>query len=332
MALAQGLRQDSYAWTKADRDQGTQPKHSISTLERIIGSGDLRGQLEAFLLTCKVEGFTEQTIDGYRLKLSLLVRFLNSLGITNPQQVNINHIRLFILEKQKTVNGVSINTIFRHIRRWFNWMVEEGILPVSPMAGMKAPRIPKTIIQPFQPEHIKALLAVCDSSFVGTRNKALVLTFYDTGLRLFEMVSIKLSDIDLERGCIKVWGKGAKERLVGLGKTSQKAIYRYLLMRHDTNPYLWITEERDKPLKRFGVVILIRRMGVRANLQGVRCSPHTFRHAFGTNSLKNGASVFEVQSLLGHSTLDMTRRYAATLNSEQSLVSHKRFSPADNIR
>jgi integrase/recombinase XerC len=323
----------SYAWVTANQRQVLQLNQDISVLERIIGRGDLAGQVDAFLLTCKVDGCSNETINGYRRKLSLFVRFLASLNISQPEQVTINHVRLFILEKQKTINGVSINTLFRAYRRWFNWMVKEHVLEVSPMAGMTTPKIPKAIIQPFKPEQIQAMLAMCDNSFLGVRNRAMVLTFYDSGLRLLEMSNVRLADIDVERGCIKVWGKGAKERVVGLGQLAQRAVYRYVAMRRDCLlPWLWVTDTKDNQLQSRGIETMIQCLGQRAGIQGVRCSPHTFRHSFATTALKNGASVFEVQSLLGHSTSDMTRRYTATLNSEQAVINHKRFSPADNLK
>ena len=81
-----------------------------------------------------------------------------------------------------------------------------------------------------------------------------------------------------------------------------------------------------------GIQIMIKRLGRRAGLRNVRCSPHTFRHTFGTQAIKNGANVFEVQALLGHSTLTMTRKYAATIDSEDAIKHHKNFSPVDRLK
>ena len=175
------------------------------------------------------------------------------------------------------------------------------------------------------------MLSLCDESrFLGIRNRAIILTFVDTGLRLSEMAGIQLKDIDFDRELIKVMGKGAKERVVGIGKGTQKSVLKYLLIRRDSYPCLWVTEE-GKPMQARGIQIMIRRLGKRAGLQNVRCSPHTFRHTFGTWSLLNGASEREVQSLLGHSSQRMTQQYTATINSEQAVVAHKRFSPIDRM-
>jgi integrase/recombinase XerC len=181
-------------------------------------------------------------------------------------------------------------------------------------------------------EQIRDLLLLCDENrFLGTRNKAIVLTLLDTGLRLTELANIQLANVDFDRETIKVMGKGAKERVVRIGKKTQKAILRYLLMRKDDHPCLWVTEER-RPLRAFGVQTMIKRLGRRAGISSVRCSAHTFRHTFATRALLNGAGEFEVQSLLGHEGLDMTRRYAASLRSEAAVAGHRRFSPVDNMK
>jgi integrase/recombinase XerC/integrase/recombinase XerD len=174
------------------------------------------------------------------------------------------------------------------------------------------------------------LLLYDENTFIGARNRAIILTLLDTGLRLSELANIQLNDIDFDREIIKVMGKGAKERVVGLGVKTQKALLHYLLMRKDNYPCLWLTEER-KPFRAEGIQIMIRRLGKRAGITSVRVSPHTFRHTFGTQLLQNGLGEFAVQSLLGHSTLTMTRRYVATLNSEQAVQGYRKFSPVDNL-
>ena len=227
--------------------------------------------------------------------------------------------------------SISIRTYYRHIKRFFNWLVEERALSVSPMASVKAPKVSKPLIVPFQESSLRRLLFLCDdSTFLGARNKAIILVLTDTGLRLKEIAEIQKSVIDFDRETIKVMGKGAKERVVRIGENTQRAILRYLLMRDDILPCLWVTEERH-PLTKWGIEIMIRKLGKRAELTNGRCSPHTFRHTFATDALENGAAEWEVQSLLGHETLEMTRRYTNTLRSQKAIIGHKRFGPVDRL-
>jgi len=317
--------------------QGTQIGR-VSELHQLIGCGDITAHLQAFLLSCRVDSLSPASLRDYKQKIGMFVVFCSSLGVTDPKQVTAASIRMFMLKLQETNAPVSVSDYYRCVKRFLNWMVEERVLKHNPMSTIRPPKVPQKIIVPFALEHIRRMLLLCDNdTFLGARNRAVVLAFLDTGLRLSEMAGIQLADVDFDRETIKVMGKGAKERVVRIGKTAQKALLRYLLMRRDDYPCLWVTEER-RPLTHWGIAQVIERLGKRAGIKGVRCSAHTFRHTFATRALINGAGEFEVQSLLGHNTLDMTRRYAASLRSEEAVVGHrgtkerKGFGPVDNMR
>lgn len=296
-----------------------------------LNDGNLTDHFKFFVLTCQVNNLSPRTIGDYSQKIGAFMSFLKGQGITQPGEITSNHIKLFLVGVQQRCQPSSVKDYYGCINRFFNWLVEEGIVPQSPMSRMKPPRIGRHVIQPFKPEQIVDLLTLCDNKFLGLRNRAIILTFLDTGLRLSELANIQLDDIDFDREIIKVMGKGAKERVVRIGRETQKAILKYLLRRNDNLPCLWVSEER-RPMKAVGIQIMIRRLGERAGLHNVRCSPHTFRHTFGTSAIKNGANIFEVQALLGHSTLTMTRKYAATIDSEEAIKHHRAFSPVDRLR
>jgi integrase/recombinase XerC len=304
----------------------------LSGLHHLTGRNSLVRHLQGFLLSCRVDGLSPRTLDDYEYKIGAFVVFCSGLGVDDPRRVTASEVRQFLLKLQDKGAPASVAGYYKSVKRFFNWLVEENILDRSPTARIRPPRVPQKVVVPFRPEHIKLLLLLCDDrTFVGARNKALVLAFLDTGLRLSEMAGIQLADIDFDRETVKVMGKGAKERVVRIGKTAQKALLRYLLMRRDDHPCLWVSEER-RPLTHWGIAQVIDVLGKRAGIGDVRCSAHTFRHTFATRALLNGAGEFEVQSLLGHAKLDMTRRYAASLRSEEAVVGHRRFSPVDNMR
>lgn len=291
----------------------------------------LEGCLKIFLLTCQVNNLSPRSIADYSQKISAFVRFCQREGIAEPKEVNANHVRFFLLAVQQRCKPVSVHDYYGTIKRFFNWLVEEEIIEQNPMVRMHPPKVPKELVKPFNPQDIGNLLALCDGSFLGARNRAIILTFLDTGLRLSELASIQLQDMHLDQETIVVMGKGAKERMVRIGKETQKAILKYLLQRKDDLPCLWVTEER-RALHWEGVQIMVRRLGKRAGLMGVRCSPHTFRHSFATMALKRGANVFYVQALLGHQTLTMTKKYAAMIDSEEAVKAHSQFSPVDHLK
>ena len=305
---------------------------ALSSTHLLTAQNDLYGQLQSFLLFAKVEGLSPATIRDYRYKINRFVQFSRSSGIIVPKDVTPPLVRLFLLGLQERNAPGGVIGYYKSVKRFFNWLIEEGLLDASPMANIKAPKVQRKIVTPFNIQHISNMLSLCDpKTFFGARDRAIVLTLLDTGLRRRELADIQLADIDLDREVIKVMGKGARERVVRIGQRTQKALLTYLLMRDDKLPGLWVNQWRT-PLTDWGIAQVIKRLGERAGVHNVRCSPHTFRHTFATQALINGAGEFNVQSLLGHSDLRMTRRYSATLRSEHAVEAHKKASPVDNMR
>jgi site-specific recombinase XerD len=168
------------------------------------------------------------------------------------------------------------------------------------------------------------------SKFLEVRNRALILMFMDTGLRLAEMTNIQLADLDFDSEVVKVMGKGSKERFVRFGKTVQKALLRYITMRTDAHDCLWVTEERQ-PIHRDGIRNAVKSLLQLAEATDCKLGPHAFRHYAATTCLRNGMPETLVQQLLGHSTPTMTRRYTH-MNTSDLIKAHIKASPVDNLR
>jgi site-specific recombinase XerD len=220
------------------------------------------------------------------------------------------------------------------LRAFFNWVVREGFLSDSPITKVKVAKPRRKVIQPYTSEQIKAMLGVCDwdyqhnAKFLGSRNRAILLMLLDSGLRLSELANIRFQDIDTEQGWIKATGKGAKERVVRIGGTAQKALWRYLMHRpNNGRQEIWLSEE-GRPLQGSGIQSMINRLKKRAGVADRGCV-HRFRHTFALNFLRADRNPFNLQYLLGHSSLEMVRHYTATLGMEDALEAHKRASPAD---
>jgi integrase/recombinase XerC/integrase/recombinase XerD len=241
------------------------------------------------------------------------------------------------MQKQSNCSGTRVNNLYWELHRFFAFLKEEKVIGETPLLTMHPPKKPKYIIKPFSHDQISKLLALCDdSNFLGARNRAIIMTFGDTGLRLSELAKIQLEDVNIQTDTIRVMGKGNKERVVPFGKVTKAALLKYQRLRECEIPDLWLTEER-RPITKREIDIAIIRLGKYAGISGVRCSPHTFRHFFGTNSMLNGAPDWAVQTLLGHATLDMTKKYRETINSQNAIPFHrgskdrKGFSPVDNL-
>jgi len=295
---------------------------------------ELNRHLKNYLISCKVEGKSPATIATYTQRLTDFYHFIASCETPDGmKQLSSSEVRLYMLSLQeRQVSPATVYAYYRSLKTYFNWLINEDVLDTSPMGRIKPPRVPRVLVKPFTEEQLGNLLLLCSGDkFLPVRNRAMVLLFLDTGLRLAEMASVMLQDIDIDHSLIKVMGKGSKERVVAMSLTTEKSMIRYLLLRDDDYPHLWVTEER-RPMTRDGVQVTIKKLCRRAQVTGVKIGPHAFRHTFATKCLENGASEFEVQCLLGHSTLDMTRRYTQTLNSERAVLKHKKFSPVGGMK
>lgn len=306
---------------------------TLNQLPTTTADTTLGGQLGIFLLTCKVNGLSPRTVADYQDKIGRFVAFCKAQGVNEPGQITPHHIRLFLLFLQERIKASSVHDYYGCVHRLINWMLEEKILKENPMERMKPPKVPRQVIQPFTRDHFVRMLTVCGDTFLGCRNQAILKTFLDTGLRLSELVGIQRSDLDFDNGTIKVMGKGAKERRVRMSPETQKAILKYLLRRrNDDLPCLWVTEE-NRPLRARGVSSMIRRLGELAGIRHqVRTSAHTFRHTAAIQYLRNKGDQFTLQIMLGHSTLEMTKRYVSTLGVEDMLKAHQTASPVENWR
>jgi integrase/recombinase XerC len=310
-----------------DRFPSTKYQAHIDTLlDRFPHSEITKKNIQYYLMSCKQEGKAPGTLE----KITYILRdFAKFCQADHPDAYDI---RMFMISLQdRNLSAGTIHTYYRSLKTYFNFLVREEIIDKNPMDNVKAPRLTRVVIKPFSKDDINRMLLLCEGkNFLAYRNKALVLLFLDTGVRLAEMAGIKRADVDIDNQTIKVLGKGQKERVVPFAKNALKALARYLYERDDDLPELWLTEEK-RPLKKDGIDSFVNKLCARANITDAHRGAHTFRHTAATMMLRNGASVFTVQQLLGHETLEMTRRYSRTLDSEQVAKEHYKFSPVDNL-
>ena len=305
-------------------------------LDASLFPSELAGALNSFLLACKVEEKSPETLASYRKCIRGFVLFLEKTGLpVTFKELTPNHVRFFILARQEQgIQASTINTEYRALKRFFSWCIGEGLAEKSPMVNIQPPRVPEKEPQPLSKEQLNTLLLVQSphrkSSFLSLRNTALILLFTDTGLRLAEMAHIQIGDFDAAHWQIRVMGKGGRDRVVQMGRRTLKALLMYLLSRTDNYPSLWVTEER-RPLTRGGLKAVVRRLFEMAEIKGVHHGAHVFRHTFAMESFMNGAREFDVQLLLGHKTLSMTRRYMKKLDSRHAAAEHHNFSPVDRL-
>jgi site-specific recombinase XerD len=268
------------------------------------------------------EGASPRTVEWYRM---ILIRAVRRFGPGRPvDAIPATELRAWTLELRATLAPESIAGYVRGLKAFGNWCAVEELASAGGFRALRRPKVPHRLIAPFSDPELRSLLAVASE-----RERALSLVLLDTGLRLSELASLRVGDVRPD-GTLHVMGKGAKERIVPIGASARRALVRYLATRTAVaagDPLFcgrW-----GRALTARGIQLAIARLGRRAAV-GTRCSPHTFRHTFARGYLVNGGDVFSLQQILGHTTLDMVRRYVSL--SEADLVArHRTASPADRL-
>jgi len=295
--------------------------------------------IEGYLLSCKVENKSPATISFYKNILDKFQWFLGKFGINTIDATTIRQFLGYLKDTpnrwdskntraNRPVCAYTVDRYYTGLSALFRWATIEGMIDINPMATIKKPRVQRKIIKGLEPEVCQKLIGCFNGKSLGDyRNKAIVYMFLDTGLRLSELANLKMSDINVERGIIKVIGKGNKERLVRIGLKTQKALWGYLARRNSNTDYIWIGRENE-PFTANGIAQMIRNLGKRLD---ITLSPHKLRHSFAISFLRNGANPFELQIALGHSTLEMTRRYTQALGFEDVFKRHVMASPVDRL-
>jgi integrase/recombinase XerD len=306
-------------------------------------SMNLEEAVRSFLFRCEAEGLSPHTTRFYRRQLQTLVGYLGAgtwLGNVGADAIRgllawLSHGKRRY-DKPDGRAGLAPESVachYRAARAFFRYLHREGYLEANPMDSIRAPRTPKRQVLPFNEEQARALLTAPNRKTVaGLRDSVMVLMLLDTGIRVSELLGIRMQDVDWERGMIAVMGKGSRERSVPLGTRARRELQRYLSKRRDLQRHdpLFVTSTGRQVSQR-SFQTRLARYGRKAGVEGVRCSPHTFRHTFATWWLRNGGDVFTLQRILGHSSLEMVKRYLS-LSTEDLQAAHRRWSPGDALR
>lgn len=286
---------------------------------------------EAFLTDCHIRRLSPRSIDFYRDKLARFIAYCEAQSAASLEQVDTALLRRFFLYLEENGNNPGgRHAYFRTLRAFFRWLEVEYDGYTSPLRKLKPPKVDVPPIEGATAAEIQALLTTCDKSFSGIRDRAIILTLLDTGVRVSELLALNWSDIDLTGGTVIVRkGKGGKFRTVFAGRLARQALRQYARSRTDDNPAVFVTIHGER-LTYNGLREILRRRARQAGLSGVP-SPHDFRRACALTLLRNGADVISVSRLLGHASLEVTKRYLAQTESDLERVHHQ-HSPADHLK
>lgn len=287
--------------------------------------------LKDYKLYLKIErGLSQNSIDNYALDVKKIISYLEINKISaSPISIESETIQQFIYEVAKSVNARSQSRIISGLRSFFSYLVFEDYRASNPLELIESPKIGRKLPDTLSEDEIDHIIKAIDlSKPEGERNRAMLETLYGCGLRVSELINLKISDLFFDEGFIKVTGKGNKQRFVPIIDITQKCIniYRNEIRKHiniqagfeDT----LFLNRRGKQLTRAMIFTIIKQLAVKINLKK-SISPHTFRHSFATHLLQNSADLRSIQLMLGHESITTTEIYVHLDKSHLTKVIEK---------
>ena len=282
-------------------------------------SGPFEQRTRSYLHFCRIEkGLAGNSLESYRRDLARFGAFLGTLALNS---VTLETLRSY-LDCLRTA-GLSNRSIARQvttIRGFFGFLLEEGHLTSNPAELLVAPKIGSSLPKYFDSSRLNDLLQTPgEDSATGLRDRAMLDLLYASGLRVSELITLRVSDVDESEGMVRVIGKGNKQRLVPVGREALKSVERYRteqrprLLKGRVSPYLFVTA-RGTRMTRQGFWKLLRTHAKSAGIfHGM--SPHVLRHTFATHLLEGGADLRSVQAMLGHADIGTTQIYTHVMRS-----------------
>ncbi len=265
----------------------------------------------------KIErGLSKNSIVNYTLDLQKLAQYLDEHQIEEkPIKIDRETVQQFIYDIAKTVNPRTQARVISGLKGFFNYLVFEDYREDNPMDLIETPKIGRKLPDTLSVDEINELISAIDlSKPEGERNRAILETLYGCGLRVSELVNLKLSDLFFDEDFIMVMGKGSKQRFVPISDVNKKYINIYqnqvrvhLSIQKEHEDFLFLNR-RGKQLTRAMIFTIIKRLAEQIGLKK-NISPHTFRHSFATHLLENGADLRAIQQMLGHESITTTEVY-----------------------
>lgn len=273
--------------------------------------------LNKFKNFLKIErNMSDNTIQSYLYDIKKLESFIsnNKIG-KNPTELSEHEVREFIFFISKDVKSRTQARIISGIKKFFDFLLIENLINNNPVDNIETPKLGINLPNTLSLDEIDKIISNINlKSKTGKRNIAIVELLYSCGLRVSELIELKISDLFFKESLIKVTGKGNKERFVPISKLAQKYIFEYINNSrnikninkgHEDTLFL---NERGSKLSRVMIFIIIKKL---KNLAGIskKIGPHTLRHSFATHLLQNGADLITIQKMMGHESITTTERY-----------------------
>lgn len=272
--------------------------------------------------------YSDNTVKSYKNDLKKYETFMKNINIQNIKE---NHIKNYLKYlKENNNDNRTINHNISTLRSFYKFLLIEKIIKDNPMEYIEMPKTKKTLPKTLSIEEIDKLLDIKLNDHFSYRNKAMLELMYSSGLRVSELVNVKIHDIDVSNCIIRIMGKGKKERIVPLGDYAIKYIELYLkehrnkLIKRELNEYLFLNNH-GKKMTRQGFFKILKQLAREKNIK-TDFSPHTLRHSFATHLLNGGADLRSIQEMLGHESISTTQIYTH-VSKEQLKENYNNYHP-----
>lgn len=293
----------------------------------------MKASIVAFLEYLSVErGLARNTLESYGRDLKGYAAFLDAAGISFPDGIRREHVSEYMFHQKKSgLSAVSICRSLAAIRMWHRFLVRENISREDPTSLVDTPKRWERVPDVLTHQEVETMLAVVPGvGCQAVRDRAIVELFYAAGLRVTELVTLRVESVNLEKGFVRCLGKGSKERLIPVGGMAVEAIRTYLqvsrpkLLKDRQCQDLFISQ-RAQGMTRQGVWKIIKAYARKSGIKKV-IKPHTLRHTFATHLLEHGADLRSVQEMLGHADIATTQIYTH-VDRERLRQVHRQFHP-----
>ncbi len=276
-------------------------------------------------------GLASNTVEAYRRDLREFLSFVSSQNWT-LKEVGKQGLADYIQQLYGSMSARSVMRKIASLRSFFRFLLLDGYLQEDPAETLESPKAWRTLPTYLSEEEVEQLLEQPDvTTAYGLRDRAMLEVLYATGLRVSELIGMRLEEINFEVGCLRTLGKGSKERIVPLGDSALRWVQRYLrearqhfLRKRPACPYLFVTQQGQSMTRQY-FWMLVRKYGRKIGIQK-KISPHVLRHSFATHLLEHGADLRAVQMMLGHADISTTQIYTH-VNRERLKRIYDRYHP-----
>ena len=281
----------------------------------------------------KIErGLSENSITSYENDINKLKSFLNDKGKISPLNVSADHIKEFVYNISKEVKANSQSRIISGLKSFYDYLLFEKLIKINPMSNIESPKLRRKLPSTLSIEEINSMINNIDKTKKESeRNTAIIETLYGCGLRVSELINLKISDLYFEEDFVKVTGKGNKQRLVPVSEVNKQCINTYLINSRTklnidsrSSDIIFLNRNGYK-LTRAMIFTIVKSLSKKAGIKKT-ISPHSFRHSFATHLLENGADLKTIQQLLGHESITTTEIYMH-LDNKALVNVMKKFHP-----